>query len=83
MVYIFVGRAAGFEPELVVSKGPLSTERTVNELPTRKMHASQIIFLGYIEIVYISTHIGIESVSGDGLRLATRMRQAQSLQAPL
>jgi hypothetical protein len=57
--------------------------RTVNELPTRKMHASQIIFLGYIEIVYISTHIGIESVSGDGLRLATRMRQARSLQAPL
>jgi hypothetical protein len=33
--------------------------RTVNELPTRKMHASQNIFLGYIEIVYISTHIGI------------------------
>jgi hypothetical protein len=56
--------------------------QTVNELPTRIMHASQIYFV-YIEIVYISTHIGIKSVSSDGFRRATRMRLARSLQAPL
>jgi hypothetical protein len=44
---------------------------------------SQDIFLDYIEIVYICTHIGIESVSGDGLQLATHMRQAQRCWAPL
>jgi hypothetical protein len=62
--------------------GRPAIHRTVNELPTRIMHASQIYFV-YIEIVYISTHIGIESVSSDGFRRATRMRQTRSLQAPL
>jgi hypothetical protein len=73
-------------PLLYVAFTPVkrsTIHRMVNELPTRKMHASQKIFLGYIEIVYISTHIGIESVSGDGLQLATRMRQAQRCRAPL
>jgi hypothetical protein len=37
----------------------------------------------YIEIVYICTHIGIESISGDGLQLTTRMQQAQNSRAPL
>jgi hypothetical protein len=44
------------------------------------MHFSWDIFLDYIEIVYICTHIGIESVSGEGLQLATCMRQAQNLE---
>jgi hypothetical protein len=43
---------------------------TVNELPTRIMHASRFILR--------RTHIGIESVSSDGFQQSTRMRLARS-----
>jgi hypothetical protein len=72
--------ALSVEMHAVFSVKRSTIHETVNELPTRKMHVSRDIFLDYIEIVYICTHIGIESASGEGFQLATRMRQAQNLE---
>jgi hypothetical protein len=62
-----------------LSEDPLSTN---GKWVANEDNARFAIYF-YIEIVYISTHIGIESVSSDGFRQSTRMRQARSLQAPL
>jgi hypothetical protein len=69
-------------PHAPLLRNPLSTRRRWNNCQEENANSARYISF-YIEIVYICTQISIESVSGEGLQLATRMRHAQNSRAPL